>query len=63
MILLEDKDFKLKLNLKTWLKIFKNRYPDKQAHINETNEQRMRRLTSDSKHPMITSSIEYDALQ
>ena len=63
VILLKDKVFKLKFNIKTWLKIFKNRYRDTQVHIDETNEQRMQRLTSDRNQHMFTRSIESDALQ
>ena len=63
MILLKDKVFKVKFNIKTCLKIFKNRDHDKQAHINETIEQWMWKLTSDRKHPMFMLSIGSDGLQ
>ena len=36
--------FKLKFNIKTWLKIFKIQYHEKQVHINEPNEQRMAKI-------------------
>ena len=49
--------------MKTWLKIFKNRYHEKQFHINETNEQRMRGFTSDRYQKMSTRSIETGKLQ
>jgi hypothetical protein len=39
--------FKLKFNIKTWLKTLKNRYHERQIHVNETNEQLMQRLASD----------------
>ena len=59
----KDKVFEVKSIIKTWLKLFNNRYRDKRAHINETNEQRMRRLVSDRNQHMFTRSIESDTLQ
>ena len=44
MALTEKTFFKLKFNIKTWLKILKNLYLENQVHITETNEQRIRRF-------------------
>ena len=44
-------------------KYFKNRYHEKKIHVNETNEQRMGKLTSDRDHHMSTCSIETNKLQ
>ena len=54
----ENISFKLKFNnIKTWLKICKNRYHEKQVHTNETNEQR------DHNQHIFMHSIETDTLQ
>jgi hypothetical protein len=54
---------KLKFNIKTWIKIFKNRYQEIQVHINKTNQQPIRILTSDRNQNMFTLPIESDILQ